>query len=294
MSFILDALRKSDKKRPDGEVPDLRAEHLLVPPRTSRRGMLIGVVIVLVLLFNGAMWLWWAAPWEEELQVVSHPVSASRPAPERTPAEPAPQAVPEPVVENPKPAQQTLQSEAGPTAVADPVETVAAVEPVTVGQTVIVPGSGTLPTEQDSPGESSPEPIPVVGKDPLPFSLSALPALSAAQSVADPVAAVKSAPESKEVTAPDIYARDSSPDEAPVAGKPVALRDLPSSIRAGLPDFSFSLHYFTTDPAQRVVRVNGRMLREGQMLREDLLLDEVTPGGAVFLHRDLRFEVVRY
>lgn len=77
---------------------------------------------------------------------------------------------------------------------------------------------------------------------------------------------------------------------AGTAGYP-SLDSLPASIRQQLPAFNFSLHYYSEDPQQRMVRLNGRILREGQELSDGLLLSEITSQGAVFSYHGYDFEV---
>lgn len=69
------------------------------------------------------------------------------------------------------------------------------------------------------------------------------------------------------------------------------LDSLPASLRQQLPAFNFSLHYYSEDPAQRMVRLNGRILREGQELSDGLVLDEITSQGALFSYHGYEFEV---
>lgn len=273
MSFILDALRKSDKKRPQGQAPDLGTEHFVAQPRSSRRGLLILGIVAFVIVLNGAIWLWWASrpssmppqsgmPAESEIAQAPEPVNPSPPASVKPqlPADqpPTPANAPLPVVE--KPAAPSPPGQA-------------------VGRTLIIPGGA------DS------EPRPLDPSEPA----SEIQASSAQVEIQRAVESVEAASASTS-TSPDKIA-----DEVPAAVEEteeeatvMTLQELPSSMRAGLPDFSFSLHYYTNEPSQRMVRINGRMLREGQLLQDDLLLEEITPAGAVFSHRDLRFEVVRY
>jgi len=86
---------------------------------------------------------------------------------------------------------------------------------------------------------------------------------------------------------------DPPPPVEPVAEESVypTLEDMPSSIRRELPPFNFSLHFFSEDPAQRMVRINGRILREGQELSSGLVLAEITNQGALFSYRGFDFEV---
>jgi len=65
MSYILDALKKSDRQRKLGQVPDLRTEHAPMvygEERSSRLALGVAVVVG-VLLLNLVGWLWWVKPW---------------------------------------------------------------------------------------------------------------------------------------------------------------------------------------------------------------------------------------
>jgi len=273
MSFILDALRKSDKKRPEGKAPDLGTEHFVAPSRSSRRGLLILGVIALVVMLNGAIWLWWAS--RPSLPAHSPAPTEAQVAKE---AEPAVAPPPSGAVKSQIPADVVSSPAGGSLPAAETAPAVPAFPQEAVGRTLIV---ADREDPEPRPAEIS---VPAAGED----AESAALKVEATEPLAEPVAPPAVPAETFLGEAP------AELDEAEEPGGVLALRDLPSSIRSGLPAFSFSLHYYTVDPSQRMVRINGRMLREGQLLQESLLLEEITPAGAIFSHRDLRFEVVRY
>ena len=84
---------------------------------------------------------------------------------------------------------------------------------------------------------------------------------------------------------------EAAPAPAPASDRVYALNQLPPSIRQGLPDLAMSLHYFTDDPSQRLIRINGETLRQGEKTAGGLELEEVTPDGAVLEYRHYRFRV---
>lgn len=59
------------------------------------------------------------------------------------------------------------------------------------------------------------------------------------------------------------------------------VRDLPGDVRAMLPDIDFTVHVYSRDPAARIVRVNGKMLGEGDAITGKLRLLEITRGGVI-------------
>ena len=87
MSYILDALRKSERERQQGTVPDVLTlqEDRLQP---VRRRSLWPVITAAVLLLNGLFLLWWFAPWKagDRKAVVAEPVARTEPSGIITPA----------------------------------------------------------------------------------------------------------------------------------------------------------------------------------------------------------------
>ncbi len=69
----------------------------------------------------------------------------------------------------------------------------------------------------------------------------------------------------------------------------MALRDLPEQVRQSLPDIAISLHRYASSAEARQVRVNGRAVREGDAIVGDLSVAEITRGGVVFSIGDQRF-----
>ena len=69
------------------------------------------------------------------------------------------------------------------------------------------------------------------------------------------------------------------------------LNDLPSVVRKGLPEFRISGHAYSPEPQTRVVRINEKILQEGQDLAPGLKLEEIVPGGVIFGYRGYRFRV---
>jgi general secretion pathway protein B len=91
-------------------------------------------------------------------------------------------------------------------------------------------------------------------------------------------AAVRASLKAQSVTAPAARPR-------PVAsGVPAALRERMSSL-------TMSLHFYTEEPARRMVRIDNRIVREGQTVADQLVLEEITPTGAIFSFAGARFAV---
>ncbi|MBR9869487.1 MAG: GspB domain-containing protein [Oceanospirillales bacterium] len=70
-------------------------------------------------------------------------------------------------------------------------------------------------------------------------------------------------------------------------------RQLPVEIQRSLPQLSFTVHIYASDPTARMVKVNGRILREGDTISTGLVLDQITPDGVVLEFRRYRFRMSR-
>jgi general secretion pathway protein B len=76
-----------------------------------------------------------------------------------------------------------------------------------------------------------------------------------------------------------------------VSGRVFEVGDLPPSIRSALPEFRVSGHAYSPDPQTRVVRVNEKILLEGQELAPGLRAEEITQEGIIFSYQGYRFRI---
>lgn len=88
---------------------------------------------------------------------------------------------------------------------------------------------------------------------------------------------------------------------APVAAPPRAsepeprlrsLAELPDDLRRSVPQLTFGGSVYSEVAAQRMVILNGQVLREGDSVTDELLLEQIRPRSAVLRLRGQRFEVV--
>jgi general secretion pathway protein B len=75
------------------------------------------------------------------------------------------------------------------------------------------------------------------------------------------------------------------------SGRTYALNDLPAEVRRALPDFKISGHAYGQEAPTRVVRINEKILQEGQDLAPGLRLEEIVPEGVIMSYNGLRFRV---
>lgn len=90
MSYILDALKKTEQEKQRGSAPSLNSQPQKMPPRGPKRPGWLYLLIV-VLLLNAGVLLWWLKPWqhgqvkkqrvatvEKKERTAPHPVSVAK------------------------------------------------------------------------------------------------------------------------------------------------------------------------------------------------------------------------
>lgn len=126
---------------------------------------------------------------------------------------------------------------------------------------------------------------PAVAPLPLP-----LPPTPASQSQAMPAA-----PDLKRLQAappPQAVPGPRAPPVAPVrTAAPVPLRELPEDLRRQLPALTTSGAMYSETPAKRMLIINGQLLREGDRVAPDLVLEQIQLRSAVLVFKGQRFSI---
>ncbi len=69
------------------------------------------------------------------------------------------------------------------------------------------------------------------------------------------------------------------------------INELPLSFKEDLPDIKISGHVFFDNPSDRLIIVNGRPSREGDIVASGLKIEEITSSGVIFIYDDRRFSM---
>ena len=69
------------------------------------------------------------------------------------------------------------------------------------------------------------------------------------------------------------------------------IAELPDSVKRTLPAISFAGHVYSSTQSQRSVMLNGKKMREGQEVTKDLMLEEITIEGVVLRSQGYRFKL---
>ncbi len=295
MSYILEALRKSESERHQGEVPNLGASPMLIHAgrreRSSWPYWLAGALVL-----NAAVVGAWL--------LGSHSAStdAARVEPVVSSAEVTPHQAPVAEIHSASVAPSTA-----------PGAAVAAATPMSaVGQQAYpipgaIPGLG-QPMQPRSPDPSS------VAQHPR----SAYPAAQPSASVqpqwdrvtpsnqgSQPLLITPDTARKSLAYDPELgYMDDTAPANFPVsptaalsqisADTPAIdvprLDELPPSFQARVPALTFNSHIYSSDPSARRVMVNNVYLREGQSYK-GMAVQEITDEGAIFVLNGVMFEI---
>ncbi len=274
MSYILDALKKSEKERQRGTVPDLMTTQDVMEEIPKRRPLWPYLLVGALVLNAGflAGWLVWrsgkppivAQPAATQQRVAKTPDQGNRPAGAGSSV-----AIPQSAVSGDR-------------------------EPVTRSAEENKPVSGPKSPaaikdvpKADGIRQSVQEPV----KAGLQKNKEDKPAQTQTTNEKGPSRVAAAPPQQMpEVKRPD-SASEPATLPAPVPNKLYSLQELPTSLRQSLPDFAISTHLFASDASSRMVRINGQSLREGQFLTAGLKVEEITSEGVVFSYQNYRFRV---
>jgi general secretion pathway protein B len=257
MSYILDALKKSEKERQRGTTPDLLTVQEPVLPEKKRRVWPYIIFAALILCMGIAGF--WLIPWQSKNEKAdtstvalqkSEPNSAESLQPEVSPtittqADIKKREVPPPANTT---GEKSLKTPLAITKEAEkPVAQKANVESKTIEQSTVKKAAQPVQTSQ-------------------PALKTVIPASAPSEGSAD-IKPVQN-------------------DPAPVPGKIYHSGDLPTSVQQNLPAVNMSIFMYSEDPASRMVRINGQTLREGQYISEGLKVEEIKPDGVILNYKN--------
>jgi general secretion pathway protein B len=284
MSFILDALKKSENERQKQGGPALFEVKVAPPPRRFPAwavvvGLLLGVnlvVLIAVLLMRDRQ-----APAVQPTQTAIDANVAPSTAPSAMPgaAGPPPGAMPAPMPTAPAPAPRGAAL--GPDGL-----------PVATGTVTPADGLRGAPTRFNPPLVEE-DPAEAYEPPPAPRGAPVNPAdYMPATAGPAPVATPMPQPSGYPLTA------GSGPSAPP--GRASSVRtssaipsrdDLMASGQGDIPPASVGLHVYDASPGARFVFVNGTRAKEGDVLPNGLRVDEITAEGTVLSFRGSRFLV---
>lgn len=281
MSFILDALRRSEHERQRQAGPAL-VDTPVAPPRARSNPWATAAIALLVVNLAAIGIL---------LLMRSNGEQAAAPASAATPTVQSPQAS-----ASTKPPPQSIPQAAppGPTS-APPVA--AAPSALPGGAPPAAPPAAARTPPMLRPAQPAPQ---IPGRNPLeaevvedspPFDEEAV-ALAAAPPPGPPAVVRTPTRGGTVVYQPldDLDPVTARPSSAPTSNLPTADE---LTARGGLPELKLELHVYSNKPPERFVFVNGSRYREGDTTREGAQVEEITRDGVVMNLRGNRFLLPR-
>jgi general secretion pathway protein B len=281
MSYILEALRKSQQDREIGQVPTLATQPLFTSQESGRNAW--GLAAMALAGLAVAIALYAALRGGPEVAPPATPVTQTAgPAPVGAPVTaPAPGASP-PVAATP--ASTPLPPVIAPTAVS----------PTVPSPPLAAPGTDPVPTPPvATPGSAPPASPPV--RLPAPEDDELVEAgidETGGESAANNPGFVPS-PHPRDGI-PDDLRQDIQSFKDEIKGgqggkaakkannqKPVPPQErrLPREVEERLPSFLLTVHIYDAEPAKRFVVIDGRKLRQGDASRAGILVEEILPDG---------------
>lgn len=247
MSYILDALRKSDQQRQRGAAPTLLlGQATAVAPKQPA---LLSYGVFALILLGAGIAIGWLRPWQ--------PQSAA-PAPAAIAAKPS----------EPEPGQVPMsRPDFVPTLERDPQHS--------------------APDTQAVPAPAAPALAQAHSVTPANIEKRNAPARIERRNA--PAKAVAQAPKkAAPMQVPDETAGTPTADSAP-AKNVISMSELPLALQQELPPMTVTVHAYSGTPADRLVGINNRMLREGDSVAPGLKLEQITPEGMVLGYKGYSF-----
>ena len=261
MSYILDALKTSDRDRNRGKVPDIQTQTLQVVETSSGKPipyMWAGVVFlaIAIVLIAGKSILDQGEP---QIQVVQQTPPETVPPISTTPDAKVQVSLPIKVSDPPLRNDEWLLS----------AEALDTVENVRINTTQARKNDLSVASTRfaDNLTQQAIIAAPKPAKQAKPKPVSKKPEIAEAATLA--LAKPKAAPVSEEPKQPDPY-----------AGIPHQ-KQLPLQVQRALPELNFTVHIYSAKPASRLVKINGMRLREGDQISSALKLKEITKDGVI-------------
>jgi general secretion pathway protein B len=83
------------------------------------------------------------------------------------------------------------------------------------------------------------------------------------------------------------------PDSKEAAGRLLTLATLPANLQRELPVLNIGGSMYSDVPAERMLLIDKRLLREGEEVSPGLVLDSILPNGAILRYKGVRFQLMQ-
>ena len=288
MSYILEALKKSEQERERGNVPDLQSIHQAPLPDAGRSHAVWYIILVSIILAGGITMAWRTyMPQQAELiQVVPAPTADTPATPSIAPpvvANTGRQVQPPPVTAKPD-SSSALEKTA-------PVKSTTTAGAASISASASKPSSNVVFLDQEIPADQMYSRNPLDMPDNQAEGDNSSAELQQSTSSGDALIAKSSSQQATRQRSSTSTDTGLSAQQGGQKDDIPNLANLPSSMQKGIPDISFSGHVYNSVPQRRSVIINDKFLREGEYVTQDIKLMEITDRGAIFRYQDTLFRL---
>jgi general secretion pathway protein B len=277
MSYILDALKKAERERHATKIPTLQTVHRTPWERRQPQWMWIAAAVVLL---NAGLLIWFLRPESVPRKSSSSPAApavSSPPAPASAPATAPGPLAPRPGAERAAPTRPAVAA----TAPAEPL-----------------PPAPRAAASRQAPEKTTTKAGPLAAVAPVPSNEprkpqgpdTPAPAAPEKSALLNPAPGVPPAPVPDMPAAPPAPASPTKPVEPSAAPAP-GMQELTPVDQEGMPKLSLQLLVYSDLPAERLVYINNQKYVEGQSIEGKVLVEGISPDGAILSYKGKRFKL---
>ena len=240
MSYILEALKKSERERKQGEIPDLQSDHGLrsIPGKRKKKTSIWKWFLVCILLVVSALILYRGM--QRDSVALQEKISALE--------------------------KSVVQLKEQPVAAVTVVASPPAAKEEVVSQPLLMAAADEKEMVLEDDGQ------PVIDEE-----KTAIRAEDVPRKIEQEVAPLKK-PVVRELVS-------ETAETLPF------VQDLPSSVQQSLPQVKLVGHVYSKDPSKRMIIINNRICREGDLVEDQLRLEQILQDGVVLRYREIRFRM---
>lgn len=258
MSYILEALKKSEQERGQGNIPGVQTVHSSSLMYRQEKKSFWPYLLVAVVLLNIVAIIYFIytqntgkTPTSDNLKTTNQQAATANPA-----------------------THPPVMSTQAPSASNEQVQTERLHAPAVANSSTAQPSAtqemSRITPESSDKTETPPSTPAVNNRQPDTFTQTETSSLASS------------------VTAERNESKPSSEHTAP---EQVVIEqyDLPESVQQELPTLTISAHVYSENPQQRSMVINNQFLEEGDYVNDGLVLHEITPDGAIFKYNNILF-----
>ena len=269
MSYILEALNKSQRERELGKIPKLHTEPFFVPEKQTSKPLIVALITAIIVALSAlglAAYLFFITPAEPPAKTLNTPSGSPSSAHEiKRPSDktiPQPAIIPVQAIQPPtspkpdsSPSSETTQPNPTPAATPAPVET--------------------------APASISPPEAPAIAEVKPPT----LPTPVAADRKSEPLGIF-----TQQIKREMIHSAPPMDHPQPIEQQYPDIHELPVAFRHTLPPLKILLYYYTEEPQARFVILDSQKLHEGEQHdKSGIQVVEIRKKGMILKFHDQIF-----